>query len=264
MNTTGLLVLNATVIVAVVLLAARKYGTLLTPLTFFGGFWFVATVFAPVLYLRLKLFGLRTSAIDYSILLSVIYFAVLGIVFLLRFSPLGPLLSALTKVSRPFTLQDANDLTGIAIVFLALEFVATYCVLMVASGAGWLWLTNPRDAYSYYRIGSGVWWAMAQADLMLLFLVLLFWRPLSVWKVFGLALIFAAVDLLLGSKATSLSYPIIGMLFANFCVRKTRTRAILLGGVMVFSAALALQLMQGTARTLQDTQIGRASCRERV
>jgi hypothetical protein len=253
MNTNALLGLNATAIVAMVLLVSRKYKTLLTPLTLFGGYWFISTVLAPILYLQLKLFPFHRSAIDYSISLSILYFGVLGMVFLVNFLPLDPLLSALVRVSRPLTLQDSDDFTGIAIGFLGLQFIASYCALTVTSGAGWMWLTNTREAYSYHRIGAGIWWAMAQADLMLLFLVLLFRRRRTVWEVVVLAFIFAVVDLFLGSKASSLSYPVVGMVFVNFCVRKVRIRFIVLGGALIFCSALALQVTQASARTLIDT-----------
>ena len=124
---------------------------------------------------------------------------------------------------------------------------------MVASGAGWLWLTNTREAYTSYRGGVGIWWAMAQADFMLLFLVLLFRRRRTVLGVFVLAVVFAGIDLFLGSKASALSYPVVAMFFVNFCVCKIRARNILLVGIVVFCAALGLQRMQGTARTLKDT-----------
>ena len=254
MSTTTLVVWNTITIVVMVLLVSRKYGTLLTPLTIFAGYWFVTTVCAPLLFSQLKLFVfIPKAAINYTLFLSALYFVSLSIAFLLRFSPLKSLLSGLARLSRPFTLRDSNDLTGVAIGFLTLQFIATYCGLMVASDAGWMWLTDSREAYSYHRIGVGVWWALAQADLMLLFLVLLFWRRRTLRGVFAFAVIFAAVDLLLGSKGSSLSYLVVGMFFANFCVRKIRTRSIVLMGALIFCCALALQVAQGTAYTLRDT-----------
>jgi hypothetical protein len=43
------------------------------------------------------------------------------------------------------------------------------------------------------------------------------------------------------------------MFFVNFCIRRIRTRNILLAGAVVFCAALGLQQLQGTACTLKDT-----------
>jgi len=104
MNTYTLLALNAATVVIMILLVSQKYGTLLNSITFFGGYWIVTTVLAPVFFLQLKMFAIRKEPINFSILLSAIYFVSLGVAFLLKFSPIRPLLTGLARVSRPFTL----------------------------------------------------------------------------------------------------------------------------------------------------------------
>src|SRR5208282_402305 len=169
MTTIFLLGIHATIIIAVVVMVSLKYTTVLHPVSFFGAQFFLWSVLSPLLYLKLKLFGASRTTIDHTVLLSSLYFATLGMAYWLNFSPLRSPLRALVRVSRPFLITNRSDLTGLGMAVLALQFVAIYITLMVASGAGFLWLIDTREAYQHYKGGVGVWWSLAQATLLLLF-----------------------------------------------------------------------------------------------
>src|SRR5271157_3999197 len=106
MNITGLLTIQATIIIAVVVMVSLKYGTVLHPVSFFGAQFFLWTVLSPLLYLKLKLLGVSKDAIQQTVILSALYFATLGIAYWLKFSPLRSPLEALVKVSRPFIMAS--------------------------------------------------------------------------------------------------------------------------------------------------------------
>src|ERR1019366_6911542 len=120
MNTATLLAIHGTVVVSLVLLASRKYKTLLNPVSFFGAYFFVASVLSPLLFLQLKVLTISKSATDYAIFLSALYFATFGAAYLFNLSPLRLPLEAVAKVSRPFAIADRSDLSLPGIGLLAL------------------------------------------------------------------------------------------------------------------------------------------------
>ena len=252
MNTATLLAIHGTVVVSLVLLASRKYKTLLNPVSFFGAYFFVASVLSPLLFLQLKVLTISKSATDYAIFLSALYFATFGAAYLFNLSPLRLPLEAVARVSRPFAIADRSDLSLPGIGLLALQFVAIYAVLMAASGAGTMWLSDTRKAYQFHRGGVGIWWSLCQAALMLLFLTALFRWGNTRWKVFLQTILFFGLAFFLGSKASMLSYPVVAAFYTHFRVRRIRTSAVLLGSALLLFLVLALQLVQRTADTLAD------------
>ena len=252
MNTIILLGIHAAIIIAVVVMVSLKYGTVLHPVSFFGAQFFLWSVLSPLLYLKLKLFGASRTTIDQTVLLSSLYFATLGIAYWLEFSPLRSPMKALVRVSRPFIIASRSDLAGLGLAVLALQFVAIYITLMVTSGAGFLWLTDTREAYQHYKGGVGVWWSLAQATLLLLFVAGLFRREHTRRKVVVETLFFSATAFFLGSKAGVLAYPILATFYVHFCIRRVRTGILLIGPVLLLLLAMALQLIQRTAGSIFD------------
>lgn len=250
MNTTTLLAIHGTVVVSLVLLVSRKYRTLLNPVSFFGAYFFVASVLSPLLFLQLKVLTISKSATDYAIFLSALYFATFGAAYLFKLSPLRLPLEAVPKLSRPFAIADRSDVSLPGIGLLAVQFVAFYVALMVASGAGLMWLSDTRKAYQFHRGGAGVWWSLCQATLMLLFLATLFRWGNKRRTIFLQTVLFSILAFFLGSKASILTYPVIAAFYTHFRIRRIRTRAILLGSALLLFLVLALQWIQSTAGTL--------------
>ncbi len=252
MDTTTLVALHGTLMIAVIFLVSRKYGSLLNPVSFFGGYFFVASVLSPLLFLHLHLFTASKNAINYTVLLSTLYFATLGATFLLTSSPLRKPLAAIVNMSRPFTIRSRTDLTAPATALLALQFVALYITLMITSGVGLMWLTNTREAYQYHRAAVGVWWSLSQATLMLLFLATLFRRAETRLNALFYTVAFATAAIFLGSKASALAYVVLAAFYIHYCISRIRTSTLALGSMVLAALFVALQLIQRTAANLLD------------
>ena len=253
MNIAVLLTIHAIVIISLVVLVSLKYGTMLNPVSVIGSWYFVSTVLGPLLYLKLGLLRVSKDAIEHAVLLSSLYFAAFGITYLLKFSPLRSPLKALVGVSRPFIIPSRTGLAGLGMAVLALQFIAVYVTLMVTSGAGLLWLTDSRTAYMEHKSGVGIWWALAGATLLLLFVVRLFRREHTPLKVAVETFLFSSVAFFLGSKGLVLFYLVLGAFYVHFCIRRIRTRMLVLGSVLLLLLAMALQLIQHTADTVLAT-----------
>ena len=237
---------------AVIFAVARKYKTLLNPVSFFGAFFFAASVLSPLLSAELGLFVVPKRAVDQATFLSALYFAVFGVAYLVRTSPFRSLLEGLVKLGRPFVIVNRSEITVLGTGFLATQFVILYMILMSASGAGLMWLTDPRQAYQLYRSGVGFWWSLSEATLMLLFLIMLFRKENTPRKIVFLTVLFSGLAFFLGSKSHILAYPVVSAFYFNFWVRRVRTAALAVGSVILLSMVIALQLVQKTADTLFD------------
>jgi hypothetical protein len=170
----SLLVAHGILVITLILLVARKYRTLLNPVTFFGAYFFMASIVGPGLYIVLHLPNASDDALTTSIILSAVYFGVFAVTYLWRPSPLSGVLIKLVQYTRPFHLRGAGDVAGLAIAVLLAEVAVCWLLLVVGSGAGTLWITAPREAYQSHRTGAGVWWSLAQATLMLSFICCIF------------------------------------------------------------------------------------------
>jgi len=250
MNSYGLLALNGAVIAFAIVLVARKYKTFVTPVSLFGAHCFVSSVLSPWLFLQLKLLPISKAAVNYTIVLSCLYFAAFSLAYLARLSPLRSPLEYLAKLSRPFLIEDVPN--SLAMVLLMAEFVALYVVLGVTSGAGVLWLTHSREAYQRYRAGVGVWWSLAQATLMLFFLAALFRWGKTRLKVWLLVLLCSGTAFFLGSKSFILAYPVVGAFYIHFLIRRLRALTFILGGALLLAGVVGLQLVQRTAANVSD------------
>ncbi len=250
MNSYGLLALNGVVIASAIVLVTRKYNTFLTPVSLFGTHFFVSSVLSPWLFLKLKLLLIPKAAVNYTIVLSCLYFAAFSLAYLVKVSPLRSPLEFLARVSRPFLIEGGPS--SLAVMLLIAEFVVLYVALAVSSGAGVMWLTQSREAYQRYRTGVGVWWSLAQATLMLLFLAALFrWGKVR-FKVWLLVLLCSGTAFFLGSKSFILAYPVVGAFYIHFLIRRMRALTFMLGGALLLAGVVGLQLAQHTAATVSD------------
>ncbi len=252
MNSYGLLVLNAVVIASAIVLVAHKYRTFFNPVSLFGAHFFLSSVLSPWLFLDLKLLLIPKAAVNYTILLSCLFFAAFSVAYWAALSPLRYPLEFLARLSRPFVMDGGPDINSLAIVLLAAEFVAVYVTLLVASGAGVMWLTDSREAYQRHRAGVGVWWSLSQATLMLAFLTALFRWGNTQLKVLLQVVLFSSAAFFLGSKSFILAYPVVGALYVHFLLRRLRALTAMVGGALLLLCVVALQLVQHTADTVSD------------
>ena len=242
------LFINATIILLFVWLCSRKYGTLLNPVGFFSGFYFISSVLAPYLFLQLGMFDdFDPSSIERTSVYSSLYFAGLGSTFLVKASPWGKLYGFL------FRLTANPKPNRLAILSEFIVFLLVFLVLGITSGVGIEWITNTRDAYQYHRASVGIWWSLAQATLMLTYICALFRWGKASSRILLYVLIFAFLASFLGSKASMLAYPVIAVFFYHFVRKPLSTRMILTVSFILVMSTLALQIYQRTASSLLDT-----------
>jgi hypothetical protein len=242
---------NALIVVFFVWMTTRKYGTLLNPVGFFGGFYLMASVVGPLLYQALDLFGgLSKGSINYASVLSSIYFASIGIAFTISGSPFRWMFDRLFRFIRPFELKECSWL---AVFGMLCQFVLVYSILMVASGVGLLWITNSREAYQEHKSSVGVFYSLGQATLLLTFISAIFLKAKNFRYLFGTAAAFAFVAQFLGSKGNTLAYFVLALFYGHFRIKRISNRNIVVAGTCIFGAGLGLQLFQGTAAGLLQT-----------
>ena len=251
MTTQTLLLGYALAVAAIVVLVWRKYGTLFNPVTFFAGYYGVLTIAIPAWMLSVGLLGITRRAFVAAIWLSAAYFASIAVAYLAPVSPFRAPLEFVVSRSRPFTVLDVRDTSNPAIAYLVFQFLVAYALLMVFSHVGTLWLTDPREAYSFHRTAVGVWWSLAEASLMLLFLAAVFRWARGLRSALLLACLFMAVAYRLGSKAYTVVYLLMALLFVQFCRRKLSSWTFLLVGVLVLALVAGLLVLQGSVKNTQ-------------
>jgi oligosaccharide repeat unit polymerase len=246
----ALLVTHGILVIILILLVARKYRTLLNPVTFFGAYFFMASVVGPGLYIVLHLPNASDDALTTSIILSAVYFGVFAVAYLWRPSPLSGLLIKLVQYTRPFQLRGAGDVAGLAIPVLLAEFVLCWLLLVVGSGAGALWITAPREAYQSHRAGAGVWWSLTQATLMLSFICCVFRFATTRKRTAGLSLGFAAMASMLGSKASTLAYFVMALFLWHYRIGPIKSRVVLSAGAGLVALVVLTQMFYGNTESI--------------
>jgi hypothetical protein len=246
----ALLIAHGILVVILILLVARKYGTLLNPVTFFGAYFFMASVVGPGLYIFLHLPNASDDALTTSIFLSAVYFGAFAATYPGGRSPLSRALITLVQYMRPFQLRGAGDVAGLAIPVLLGEFVLCWIFLVVGSGAGALWITAPREAYQSHRAGAGVWWSLAQATLMLAFICCFFRFATTRKRTAGLSLGFAGMASILGSKASTLAYFVMALFLWHYRIGPIKSRVVLSAGAGLLALVVLAQMFYGSTESI--------------
>ncbi|MGC9217038.1 hypothetical protein [Acidithiobacillus sp.] len=237
--------LDAVTIVALVLGVNKKYGSPLNPVALNGGFCFVSYIIGSSVFRALGLVQISKHILDWSQILSTLSFLSFGVAYLLDFSPFDGALRFLRRCSSPFGAGVAVEKSGLAIPILLLEFCVAFLLLAAFSGAGLLWLSNPREAYQDHRSGVGVWWALSSAALYLAYFAFLLRHGKSVKRVFGGAFAFSACSYVLGSKGLILGYFLFGLLFVQYHLVRLSGRVVVLAGMSVAFAFIGLEILFG-------------------
>jgi oligosaccharide repeat unit polymerase len=221
--------------------ATKKYAQLANPICLAAPLFGVQTVLAPVAFYKLDQLQLGESATIATVCLSGLYFGCLAFSFFLPVSPL----------QRPLaSICPRRDAPGLRIWALLL-FVPSYVALMVASGAGLLWVTSTREAYQFHRAGVGVLWAMSESLLMMSFCGFLIRQQTRV-RVMLCCFCFAGAAYFLGSKGYMLIYFVLGLFYIQHRLKPLSAIALSLAALSAVSLHFGLQALQGTASDVQD------------
>ncbi len=228
---------------------SRRYGTLINPVSYFGCFFGLQTLVVPVLFTHFDLLDLHeysAAALVKTIGLSALYFGAISTAFMFRKSPF-------TRGLQFLLPKDSPRVGGLTRLLASTQVIAAFGLLMAASSAGMLWFSNPRDAYQNCRIGAGLWWALSQASLLLVFTLILFTKRHSAKRVFAISLLFVSMTYFLGSKAFMLNYLVLAVFYVEHAIGRVDRRALIATAVFAFPVLAALQMLQGTAGALLDT-----------
>jgi oligosaccharide repeat unit polymerase len=229
---------------------SRNYRSALNPLTYFAVFFSIQTVISPALYGSLGLFkDFDEGATVTTVGLSMLYFTCIAIPFLTRPESNG---YALINRLVNSTLLPVPRLGKFVYAAIILQFVAFFALLIIASDTT-EWITSPRTAYQTSRAGAGVWWALSQSMLVLLFAAWISRRRRSAAGVVAFCLVCACGAYFLGSKAYMLYPFVLGAFYYEHTIQKIPRLLMLIGGLCMVSLMLVLQLLQGTASTIVDT-----------
>lgn len=236
-------------LVTIIWMVSRRYGTIIHPVAYFGGFYAVQTAISPALYGAIGLFD-RTadSAIITTVAYSSLYFACIGLPFLTKPSLVYTLMRSATTQLLPRP-PRMGRLIYIAII---VQFLLFFGLLMATSGTT-EWITSPRVAYQESRAGAGVWWSLCQSMLVLLVAAFLSRKARSIFAAGGICLCSAVVAFFLGSKAFMLFPFILAAFYYEHRVRKIPRMWVLLGALGMVSGVFLLQFLQGTAGDLVET-----------
>jgi oligosaccharide repeat unit polymerase len=242
--------LDAIVIVSVVVVAANKYNSLLNPVTFKGAFCFVSYIIGTDIYQALGLLGVSKHVFDWSQILAALSFLTFGVAYIADFSPFERGIKLIRKWSSPFGSTIVIEKSALTIPILLCEFCVAFLLLAVSSGAGLLWVTNPREAYQLHRSGVGVWWALSSAALYLAYFVYLLRYGKNVKRVLTGALIFSAISYMLGSKGLVLGYFVFALVFIDYHLIRLSRRVVLSAGASLVIGFVGLQFLFGTAGSI--------------
>jgi oligosaccharide repeat unit polymerase len=228
---------------------ARKYRTVVNPLSYYAAVFAMQTLIMPFVFLRLNLIDLhqyRVSDLAGMVWLSALHVTCIAAAYRCGWSPLQAPLVAITP-TRPLRI------TLITQIAMAIQALALFAMLAFASGAGTLWFTNPRMAYQTCRDGAGVWWSLCQASLILAFCCTLLKKKRSPLAVFALAISFGSIAYFLGSKTFTLYYLVLSVFYVQHHVSPIGKGKLAAVAALALLAISSLQIMQGTAATVLDT-----------
>lgn len=119
-----------------------------------------------------------------------------------------------------------------------------YILLMWSSGAGSLWLTDPRLAYQIYRVGVGYIYVMVQWSFLLSLLYYLWTKkPKLTGLIFSLC-IYSLLAYFTGSKSNILSGLVLVGIYYNFKINKIPNFLIFISPFVMLTLFLTLLLLQ--------------------
>jgi hypothetical protein len=160
------------------------------------------------------------SNINYTYWMSITFLLGYLLAFVCRFKRLHYIYINLLSI---LTLRSEYKFYkfSFSLLFLLLfcSFLLFICLAYYGKG-GILWVTNPRDAYLFYRFNVGHFFAFTQWTLTFSFLYYLWFRRPKFLKLILIILIWLCITYFLGSKSMMLTNIIIGTIYYNFYIKK--------------------------------------------
>lgn len=138
------------------------------------------------------------------------------------------------------------------LLFVAIAFAFIFLALMVVSGAGILWITNPRVAYQDFRAGSGFLFLLVQWMSISGLLLYLFGRPHTLASSLRGLAVYLPIAYFMGSKAAIISGFVLWLAYYNFLIRRIPVILFLVALLLFVPLMLALLVAQGAYTDLLE------------
>lgn len=229
-----------------------KYKTLLNPLSISIAIFSVSVIIALPFY-HIVDTGTPIEYISYTVVISIVYLLFFSLAFFIRFALIDKLYYKFMVYFKLHGGERKKRYKSTVFISFLLIFVLFFMMLMIQSGAGLLWILDPRIAYMDYRSGSGHLYAAARWILITAFIYYLwFKKPKSTQAIFT-TLAFSFLAYFFGSKGFILDFWIVFVFYQHYLVRPIKNITLILVGASLIVLFLSLQLIQGTAKDISDT-----------
>jgi len=229
---------------SIAFLGVRRYVYIINPLLVFATFQIgILTLLSAVAANGYN--GGQKTGLTLVLLFSMVYMVGFTLLYLpRRLSFPRKLFDILLRIVGRNTVSPGYG--GLSQLILIMIALILFFLLMQGSGAGMLWITDPRQAYQSYRMGVGLNFVMVQWAL-LLSLVYYLWarKPRLVGVVFWV-FVFSFAAYFTGSKASILSGVVVAGVYYYYCVRTIPTVLILSAPFLLIGVFLLLLLFQGS------------------
>lgn len=229
-----------------------RYRDAFNPLVFFAIY---EGLFQTLISAWIALSTLAATVEDVSktLVVATLYFVSTSVVFLpVRIFGARSLIRTWLLRSKPIAAQKIKGLR-FHLIFVVLAFLLVFLALMVASGAGTLWITNPRVAYQNFRAGSGFLFLVVQWLLASGLLISLFGRPQTILNSLKTLAIYVSIAPLTGSKTAIISGLVLWSSFCNFSIRRIPFICFLVAIGMSVPLILSLLVTQGSYGDLLES-----------
>ncbi|WP_243374503.1 hypothetical protein [Geotalea sp. SG265] len=235
-------ILTALLNVYVIFLARRRFDTYINPWSFFfvsetfilQGVSIIAVLFVYTDDTSLYINKMLICASLYTFAYTISFFFSSRVIDQITYSILANLTD--TRVLK-------NNRHIILFILLS-TFFLSFGVLMLRSGAGTLWLTDPRHAYEAYRgtVNAGAFYALAQWTLMTTFFAYVWGEDTK--RLFFCSIIFAFIAYFLGSKQFIIDFIVVAIISYDAFIKRLSAK-ILFFYMLLFSALFLFLLGKG-------------------
>ena len=238
-----------TEILLLVLYSIYIYRNILNPLAIFA--CINVGLFTIGSYLNTILFKLDTIEYPINYLNEAVWISAIWLAsFSLGFLPLPKW--KYHKYSFPANYLKGKNLFPFYLL-LALILLITFIALCVSSGT-LKWLTNPREAYLFFRAGIGHFYISFIWISLLLFAAILFFQRPKFWGLIFWIFIFISILYFSGKKSVIMSVFVIATFYYHFYIKNISLRVSILLAFTIFSFLMLLIAFQGIQGKLSLTE----------
>lgn len=200
----------------VLLFSLYLYRNIFNPLAIFAcinvGLFTVGSYF-NMIFFRLEFLDYPVNSLNHAVWISVIWLTA----FSLSFLPVSKWIYH--KYSLPIHLGLFKKNNYIPYYFiLALVTIFSFIALCLSSNAT-EWLTNPRLAYAYHRVGVGHYYIGFVWSALILFTSILFFQRPKLWGLLIWVSIFVTILFFSGKKSIIISLFVIACLYYHFYIK---------------------------------------------